>query len=527
MVISVAVSAKSILKYFASKFSEIGTVKKSSPEAGSATEYTQLKRSLLDNMTYLQGEFDGCADFVSKELTTCNRKAIIISIDNMVDKLTLTQSVLTPLSKAEPPMGLMTDDDIFNWFRDSLLSSADEKEVFSFEEVESHIMSGYAVFLMDGVNRGLAFGLQGFKYRSIDEPNQETALRGSREGFVEPLRINMMLVRRRIKNPNLKFEIYKVGNESKTEICLTYINGVVEEEILNEVRHRIKTINIDTVFASGYIQKNFQDCPYSIFSTVGTTERPDTFCGRINEGRIGIIVDNTPLALTMPFLFIDNFQNMDDYVVGPYYATFTRILKYLAFFTSILVPGLYVAIGSFHQAYIPSQLLYTLAQAEEATPFPLVFEALLMQIVYEMVREAGLRLPKQIGFAINIVGALIIGESAVSAGLIGAPMVIIVAITATTTLIIPTLYESGVVLRFVFIILAGMAGMYGIILGIAFLGFHLTSIKSYEVPYTAPISPFNARAMRDVVVRAPWTILSKRKIAAQDMPGSNVDKTQS
>lgn len=519
-------SAKSLLKYFTSKFADIGKVNKSTPTAGGTPEYTVLKESLLDNMAYLQGMFDGCADFVSKEFLVCKKKAAVISMDNMVDKLTLTQSVLIPLSSANPPLGITTNEAILDWLRDEHLSLNDQREVFSYEEVVSYVMAGYAVLLIDGAKRGLAFGIQGYKYRSIDEPNTETVLRGSREGFVEPLRINLMLVRRRIKNPNLKFEIYYVGAESKTEICLAYIKGMVEEEMLNEVRHRVKTTNMDTVFGSGYIQSNFQNCPYSIFPTVGTTERPDTFCGRLNEGRIGIIVDNTPLALTVPFLFVENFQNMDDYDVGPYYATFTRILKYLAFFTSILVPGLYVAVGSFHQALLPSQLLYTLAQAEEATPFPLVFEAILMQIIYEMVREAGLRLPKQIGFAINIVGALIIGQSAVSAGLIGAPMVIIIALTATTTLIIPTLYESGVVLRLGFIILAGMSGMFGIVLGIAFLGFHLGAIESYGVPFTAPISPLSARAMRDVVVRVPWSILSKRKIAAHDMPGTNVDKTQ-
>jgi spore germination protein KA len=382
------------------------------------------------------------------------------------------------------------------------------------------MMAGFAIFLFDGVAKSLAFGIQGYSYRSIAEPSTDKVLRGSREGFVEPLRINMMLIRRRIKNPNLKFEVFSLGKESKTDVCISYIKGVAEESILNE-------IDMDTVLASGYIQAYFQDNTFSMFPTVGTTERPDTFCGRLSEGRVGIIVDNTPVALTTPYLFVENFHNMDDYAVGPYYATFTRLLKYLAFFTSVLIPGLYVAIGSFHQDLLPSQLLYTLAQAEESTPFALVLEALLMQIIYELVREAGLRLPNQIGFAISIVGALIVGQAAVSAGLIGAPMVIIVAMTATTSLIIPQLYEPGVLMRFGFIIIAGMAGMYGVTLGIAFLAFHICSLKSYEIPYTAPVTPFNGYAMRDVILRAPWKVLEKRKITAQDLPGSNVDKTQS
>ena len=518
---------KGMLGFLKSKFTSIGSTKEAKPQAGSAPEYTVLKNSLLDNMTYIQGQFDGCADFVYKEFATCGRKAVIMEIDNMIDKLELTQAVLNPLIKAEAPADISSDNDkVFNWIRDSKLSMVDQKEAFSYEEIMGFLMAGFAVLLIEGSDRGLVFGVQGFKSRGIEEPSNDTALRGSREGFVEPLHFNMMLIRRRLRNPNLKFEIYNLGSESKTEVCITYIKGVANESILNDVRRRLRSIDIDTLLASGYIQMYFQDNPYSIFSTVGITERPDTFCGRLSEGRIGILVDNTPTALLMPFLFVENFQNMDDYSVGSYYATFTRILKYIAYFISVLIPGLYVAVGSFHQALLPSQLLYTLAQAEESTPFSLVFEAVFMQIIYELVREAGLRLPKQIGFAISIVGALIIGEAAVSAGLIGAPMIIIVAVTATTSLITPTLYESGVVLKFAFIAAAGMAGMYGISLGIAFLIMHICSLKSYEIPYTAPVTPFNAYAMRDVVIRAPWSILSKRKITAQDLPGSNADKTQ-
>lgn len=514
-------------EYIKSKFKKTGKVKDFEPDAGSAPDFTILKPDLVENMTYLQGKFDGCADFVVRELTVCGKKGVMITIDNMIDKVVLSQSVITPLTSAQAPSNVGNGGEaLFDFLRDDVLSLSDQHEVFSYEELIAVLMAGFAVFILDGVGKALAFGVQGFKFRSIDEPNTDSALRGSREGFVEPLRINLMLVRRRLKNPNLKFEIYTLGSESKTEVCLCYIKGMVSDSILSDVRHRLRSIDMETVLESGYIQRYFQDETFSIFSTVGATERPDTLCGRLNEGRVGIIVDNTPYVLTMPHLFIENFQNMDDYAVGPYYATFTRVLKYVAFFISVLVPGLYVAIGSFHQALLPSQLLYMLAQSEEATPFPLVLEAILMQVIYEMVREAGVRLPKQIGFAVSLVGALLIGQAAVSANIIGAPMVIIVALTATTSLIIPTLYEPGVIMRFAFIILAGMAGLYGITLGIAFLAIHLCSLKSYEVPFTAPLSPFNAFSMRDVILRAPWKQLSKRKIKAEDLPGSNVDKTQ-
>jgi spore germination protein KA len=517
---------KGMFSFLKSKFINIGTKNDYNPTAGSAPEYTKLKESLLDNMIYIQGSFDGCADFVRKDFLVCGHSAIMLEIDNMVDKMVLSESVLNPLVNAQKPAGIIDDDSFFDWIRDCVLSSVEQKEVFSYEELIDYLMQGFAVLLIDGVSRAIAVGLQGYKLRSIEEPSTEKVLRGSREGFVEPLQVNMMLVRRRIKNPNLKFEVYTLGSESKTKVCIAYIKGIANDKILEKVRQRLQAIDINTIFASGYIQSFFSDNPSEIFSTVGTTERPDTFCGRLNEGRVGILVDNTPTSLTMPYLFVENFQNMDDYAVGSYYATFTRILKYIAFFVSVLAPAFYVAIGSFHQALLPSQLLYALAKAEESTPFPLTFEALFMQLIYEIIREAGLRLPKQIGFAISIVGALLVGQAAVDASLIGAPMVIIVAITATTSLVVPTLYESGVILRFLYIILAGMAGIYGFSIGIVFTAFYICSLKSYDVPYTSPISPFNAYASRDVVIRAPWQVLAKRKVNVDDMPASEVKKQQ-
>lgn len=487
---------------------------------------THLKRSLIDNMVVFQGEFDSCADLVVREFTACGRKMTVLMMDNMIDKLNMSKSVIGPLTKAVPPAELGGGDPLFDWIRDDVLAAVDQREAFSYEECVWLAMSGFAVLLVDGFDRAIVFGLQDFKFRGIDEPNIDRVLRGSREGFVEPLRINLMMMRRRIKNPALKFEVYQLGRDGKTEVCLTYIKSAVSPSVLESVRHRIKTINIDTVLASGYIQPYFQDHPYSIFSTVGYTERPDTLCGKMEEGRVGILVDGTPMALITPYLLVENFQNIDDYAVGAYYATFTRVLKYLAFFISVMLPGLYVAIGSFHQSLLPVQLLYTLAQSEEGTPFDLMTEALLMQVIYEILREAGLRAPKQIGSSLNIVGAFLIGQAAVSAGLIGAPMVIIVALTATTSLVVPTLYEPGVLLRFAYIITAGISGFYGLTLLSTLVLMHVCSMKIYDIPYTAPVAPLGVYSMRDVVVRAPWKILSHRKVRVQDMPGSDASRSE-
>lgn len=489
-------------------------------------KYTRLKVNLLDNMTDFQGDFDHCSDFISREFTVAGRRAAVLMMDNMVEKVTLSDGVLTPLSHAVPPSPQMSAEEEFVWIRDDVMSTIDIKEIFTFEESMTLLMSGFVLFLLDGADKALSIGLQGFPYRTIQEPNIETVLRGSREGFVEALRINMSMVRRRIKNPNLKFEIINIGKESKTDICVAYIKGVAADSVVAEVMRRLNKIGLHDVLASGNIQPFLQDHPYSIFSTVGTTERPDTLCGKLNEGRVGIIVDGTPVALLAPFLLIENFQNMDDYAVSFMYATFTRILKYLAFIISILLPALYVAVGSFHEELLPTQLLHTLAQSEAFLPFNMVFEAILMQAIYEILREAGLRLPKQFGFAITIVGALIVGQAAVSAGLIGAPMVIIVALTATTSLVVPSLYEPSIVLRFAFIILAGMTGLYTLTLGVAFVIIHLCSLKSYEIPFTAPLSPTELYSMRDVVFRAPMQVMVRKHAHIQDLPGSDVDKEQ-
>lgn len=512
--------------FFKSKFNVWREQKPPKTIGNTPEQYTVLKTNLIDNMIYFQGQFTSCADFITRELNSGGLRCQILYIDNMVDKITLTESVLNPLMRSVMPQNIQPVTDKVKWLHDNVLASPDQKEVHTYEECMQLLMSGFVVILFEGYDKAVSVGLQSFPYRSVAEPNIETVLRGSREGFVEPLHLNLSIVRRRCKNSNMKFETFTLGNESKTDVCLLYIGGVVQESVLNEVRKRLFSINMDMVLASGYLQTYFQDHPFSIFSTVGTTERPDTLCGKLNEGRVGIIVDGTPLALYTPFLFVENFQNMDDYAVGTYYASFTRILKFLSFFISSLLPGLYVAIGSFHPTLLPSPLLRTLAQAEETTPFTLFIEALVMQIIYELLRESGLRVPKQFGFAINIVGAMIIGQAAVQANLIGAPMVIIIALTAITSLVIPSLYEAGVVMRFLFIFLAAMSGLYGVTLGIAFIGYHICSIKTYEIPFSAPVLPFELFPMRDVLFRFPWKILSRKKMEVQDMPGSNVDQNQ-
>ena len=398
------------------------------------------------------------------------------------------------------------------------------KDIFSCEEVFQFIMSGFVVILLDGLNKGIAFGMQGFNFRSISEPAGEVNERGSREGFTEPLRINMTMVRRRVKSPKLKFELFSVGKTSKTDICMVYMTDQVSQKLVREIRHRIKQIKLDLILTSGYIQPFLEGNPWSLFSDVGTTERPDTLAAKISEGRVAVLVDGTPFALIVPYLFSENFQSLDDYAHRSYFATFTRLLKYFSFVAAILLPSLYVAVGTFHPELLPHALLFNVAAAEETTPFPLALEAFIIHLLYEIMREAGLRLPRPIGHAIGIVGALVIGDAAVTAGLIGSPMVLVVGMTAIASFVVPNLYEPVSVLRFVFIIIGGTMGLYGVALGCMIILVNICSLNNFGTPYMAPISPFSLSAMRDTFIRTSFLKMEKKDAKLQDLKGVDIGK---
>ena len=439
----------------------------------------------------------------------------------MISKDTLTQSVLLPIINFD--IKGKTGEEKFNFIKDNLVVACDQTQVSNFEDAFNMIMSGFALFAVDGYDSMLALGVQGFSFRSISEPSSELMQRGSREGFIEALMINLNLIRRRIKSTDLKFELMQLGKVSKTSICLCYLESKVSKEILGKVKKNLEEINLETILESGYIIPYLESQgDFSLFSSVGMTERPDTLCGKISEGRIAILVDGTPNALIVPYFFVEYFQHLDDYSMHSYFATFTRWLKYMAFFLSTLLPGLYVGISTFNPEILPGPILSKIALAVGTTPFSLMFETIIIHLIYEIMREAGLRIPRPLGHAVSIVGALVIGETAVSAGLIGAPTLMVVALTAISSYVIPNLYEPISILKFAFIIVGGLLGIWGIMILFTLVLVNLCFKNTYGIPFTAPIAPFNIFAMRDVIVRSGWSFLAKKIIKVQDFPGSEV-----
>ena len=368
----------------------------------------------------LEQQFAESADLTIRELTLCSASAIgalVITMEGLVDKQQLAQSVINPLLPYD--FGNQSPDEVGQSIFRSVIASADAKAFSTMEELVTYITSGFAVIAVDGASQFCAVGVQGFAFRGVSEPESEVVQRGSREGFSEPLQINMSMIRRRLKSPGLVFEQMTVGSESQTQLMLCYLQTKVSQELLQTLRERLQACDLETVLASGYLSDYLEDEKTSrLFSGVGISERPDAVCGKLTEGRIAVIVDGTPAVILVPRLFVEEFQGVDDYSNRSYYAAFIRFTKYLSFFAAVFLPGLYVALAQFHPEYFPTQLLIQTSESLAKTPFPVMTETLGITLVYEIMKEAGLRIPKSLGHAVSIVGALVIGESAVTAGII-------------------------------------------------------------------------------------------------------------
>jgi len=469
-----------------------------------------LYPELEKNRRVMKDLFERCDDVtfrpfrIGKEI-----EAEIIYIDNMADIEELNDHALAPLMKAS----LTRPEEIEGFLREELpIVSA--KPIQTFDECAKHVAAGDPVLFIDGWDRALNLGLQKWEKRGVSEPESEPVIRGSKEGFIESALSNTALLRRRIQSPQLKMEEMRLGRYTQTRVIVAYIEGIVNQGVLDEVKRRLERIDIDGVLESGYIEELIEDNPYSPFPQMNVTERVDTVAADLLSGRVAIITDGSPEVMTMPLNFPTLLQAAEDYYVRFTYATAVRWLRYLLFFFSLTAPSFYVATITFHPEAVPTEQLFNFAAAREKIPLPTIVEALLMEIAFEALREAGLRLPKIVGPAVSIVGALIIGEAAVTAGLVSAPVVIVVAITGIASFSIPR-YALGFsmrILRFPLLILSGSFGMVGFSLGLIALAVHLATLRSFGAPYLAPIAPFGPKALKDALWRSPWWKMNQRPL---------------
>ncbi len=431
-----------------------------------------------------------------------------IFIDGMVDRELVNEAIIGPVinhvwaKKSGHPLDILQTQVIP---ANNVKKNADVKQL---TEALNH---GDTVLLLDGVAEALVISSQGWQTRAITEPEREKALRGSREGFTESLPINLSLVRRKLNTQHqLKFEFKVLGSRVHTRACLCYIEGLANPAILAELEQRLNGIDLDGVLDTGYIVEFIKDAPLSPFKTVGNTERPDVVAGKLLEGRIALLLDGSPVALTLPHIFIEHFQANDDYYLNFFFASISRGIRIAAFIFAISVPALYLALTTFHQEMLPTPLLLSISAARQGVAFPTIFELLILGLAFEILREAGVRMPMIIGQALSIVGALIIGQAAVEARIVSAPMVIVAGLTAVTGLMIPSLSGAVIILRFVLVIMATLIGFYGYLFGMVGLLIHLFSIHSFGVPYMASLYSLNFQDIKDTVFRAPWWYMEYR-----------------
>lgn len=473
---------------------------------------TPLSRTLQVNVHAVHARFGGSSDLVIRLFRSDaapERELGLLYIAGIVDTDTINDSVLAPLMSMKLPSYMEENGRLLiESLRASIVSVGSVKEVSTLEEALQYMADGMCLLLADGSPLALMAEAGGGKDRSVDITQTQTVIRGPQRGFVEDLATNISIVRRIIRSPDLHVQTHKIGRQTHSNVAVLHLNGVADEGIVKEVYKRLAAIDIDGVLESGYIEEFIQDETFTIFPTLLNTERPDTVASALLEGRVAIMVDGTPIALMAPVTFFAFFQSPEDYYQRYDIASFVRVIRYVAYVVSMILPAIYIAVTTFHQEMLPTTLLISLAAQREGVPFPGLVEALLMEMTFEVLREAGLRMPRAIGPAISIVGALVIGQSAVQAGIVSAGMVIVVSFTAISNFVMPesNMAATSRLIRFIIMITAGILGFFGIFVSVLFVLVHLTALRSFGVPYMSPIAP-GAKGFgvwRDVFIRIPW-----------------------
>lgn len=478
----------------------------------------------------LSGEYERDLEFLKKtigtssdvhfrefQITGLNVRACLVFVDGMQTEDFLNTHVMQVLMREADPQlreqgQALNTPEITAHLKEKVLPLIDITAVTEKLELTQSILKGFTALLLDGMPQALLVGLPNGKTRAINEPTSEALLRGSRIGFTEVLSENTAMLRMQGKSENLEMKKHVVGSLLKKNLVIAYFRDIVNPELLQEVEERITKIDIDFIAESGYVEQLIEDNPLSPFQQVQNTERPDRVINALLEGRVAILVEGTPFALIVPVTFSMLLQSPEDYFERWMPGSLLRTLRFFASFLALMAPALYISFISFHPGLIPTELAITIIEARQGVPFPSLIEVLILEISIEILREAGLRLPKPIGPAMGIVGGLIIGEAAVQAGIVSPFLVIVVAVTAISSFSIP-MYSAGIalrVLRFAGMLFAATLGMFGTILFFLLICSHISKLKSFGVPYITPFSPFRLQDFKDLFVRAPLTLMKRR-----------------
>ena len=469
----------------------------------------------MNNLEYVKEKLKNSFDVKYRPVKTVIGNATVVFIDDLCNVNMISEYVLLPLrgfGKIKPKEGSINSvrEIIENVLDIGATDIAKDRD-----DAIMHILSGDPAVIFDDYEEIIFVETKGFPVRGVGTPETESVLKGPREGFNELIVNNVALIRRRIKNPDLKFEAVVVGEKSKTSVAICYIDKIAPVELIDEIKNKVKGLDLRFILDTNYIEDAIKT-QNSFFDTVGYTEKPDEVCAKLLEGRVGVIVDGTPFVITVPYFFLENFQMPDDYYLNKYYTNFNRILRWIAFFIATLVPGLYVAVITYHFSMIPSLFMFRLAVSRAGVPFPTFIEVILMMLAFQFIKEAGLRLPQPIGGAMSIVSALILGDAAVGAGIASRITIIVVALSSLSYFLIPKLYGALSFWAMILVCFSAAFGIPGFLSGSLLLLIQLAELDSVGYQFLFPIGSISEYRFKDVVLRGSLNRISKDFIKRGD-----------
>lgn len=466
----------------------------------------KINDKLNVNIEYFKTAFLDIEDVMFKEFKIAEFNACLIFSKGIVDLNLIGQFILKPLSEQKS----VKKENLIDYIDKSILSLPNSEKINGTKELTDEILKGKAVLLIDGQNDALVFGVNKYSERSIAEPPTSTVLNGPRKGFVESIETNLSCIKEILPSKDLKIKYLKVGKYSNTDIAIVYLSTVCDKKVVEQVEKRIKAIKIDGILDSYYIGSFLEVKPFSIFKQVGKSEKPDIVCAKLLEGRVAIVVNNSPIVLTVPFIILEDFQSSDDYYSNNVKSTIIRMLRIFSVFVTLLLPSIYLAIQLYHYKLIPLSLIITIINTTLGLPLSPFAEILFVLVLFEILYEASLRMPKYLGIALSVVGALILGETAVSAGIISPPAVMVVALSGITLYTVPDQAPQFIILRFAYTIVAGILGLYGIIMLTLFIVYYLSDLDIFGVPYLSPFAPWVPEDFKDALYKADIIQMKKR-----------------
>ncbi|WP_339316964.1 spore germination protein [Paenibacillus sp. FSL R10-2734] len=493
------------------------TQKKAHEEPTSPNERSQkpLDSDLNKNINSIRNVFGADADLIVRNFRMYGLyDAAILLFSSLVDQDQVHEHVLKPLMSVPSELSAIPEQrkELPDFIWNTTVQVTQGDRTSNLNTLPATLLEGSVVLLVEGMDQALYFNLRKIEHRSIEQPQTEQIIRGSREGFIENLESNLSLLRYRLQTPDFRVTTAPLGTRTRSQVAVCYIEGIVDPELVKKVMKRLSMINTDGILDSGYIEQFIEDNPLSPFPQVQPTERPDKSVAALLEGRVIILVDGSPFSLIVPALFSQFFQTMDDYSERFIVGSLIRVIRLIALIFSLFFPALYVSVISFNPELMPTEFAVAISGGRAGVPFPAVLEVLIMEVFMEVLREATIRLPQMIGGALSIVGVLVIGQAAVSAGLASPTTVVIVAITTIGSFATPS-YNAAIssrMLRFPLIILAGCFGLYGVMLGTIVIVNHLLFLESFGVPYMTPYVPVNWRDLKDSIIRAPLWWMRQR-----------------